>query len=214
MGILARPLEFIQELSLPHGFSVCELGDQYITCQGKPYLAIDFYQKIGAGSYRSIDGNGRATILHDLNKPLSEKWEHDLVTDFGTGEHVFNQAMVWETVHNLCKRDGFIVFDRPSDGYKDHCFYLIQWNLIAALAHANSYNVIRLEEEGTSRGVLIRGVLQKTTDHKFVTPHQGRYHKDLKIDRKWTRRGPDYKSKALRAAGVVGLRNDKERPGR
>lgn len=211
MGILAEPLQFIRGLNLPRGFSVCELGDQWITCEGEHRLARDFYVKdLGCSKYVSIDGNGRGTVTADLNIPLLkqgfEDCDFDLVTDFGTGEHVFNQQQIWHTLHDLTKVDGFIVFDRPSDGYEGHCFYLVQWNLVSALAHANCYEVVRLEEYATVRGILLRGVLRKRVARKFIVPQQGRYYKDLVIDRKSRRRGAEYKSQELRVAGVVGRR--------
>ena len=216
MGILAEPLRFIEELKLPKGFSVCELGDQFITSGDHKYLAREWYEKRGCARYVCIDANGQnGALVIDLNKPLWTKYlsvhahkninrgTFDLVTDFGTGEHIFDQAQVWETMHMLAKPGGLLAFDRPSAGYEGHCFYLIQWNLVTALAHANNYEVICLEEERTTRGILLRGALRKREDELFKIPQQGRYVPKLRI--KTAERGvPDWKSKELRAAGVVG----------
>lgn len=205
MGILEEPLQFIRDLQLPRGFSVCELGDQFITCESPAYPASKFYQSLGCGKYISIDGNGRGSVTADLNKPLDPALgRFDIVTDFGTGEHVFHQMQVWKSLHHLAKENGHIVFDRPCDGYEGHCFYLIQWNLITALAHANAYVVVKLEERKTTRGKLLRGVLKKRVDRAFILPQQGRYFKDLIIDHQSTRRGAEHKSQELRAAGLVG----------
>lgn len=209
MGILAEPLQFVRDLRLPKGFSVCELGDQYVTAKGKAekVLAGEFYKELGCGEYVSVDGNGRGTVTWDLNHPIGvwPRVVYDLVTDFGTGEHVFDQAEVWRTIHALTKQKGFIAFDRPCAGYQGHCFYLIQENLIAAIAHANDYDVLRFQRARTTRGELLRGVMQKLHDRPFVIPQQGRYFKDLApiMDAKTRANGPDWKSRALRAAGVV-----------
>jgi len=211
MGILTEPLQYIRDLKLPKGrFAVAELGDQWVTCGGKHQLARKFYEELGCNRYESIDGNGRGTCTQDLNIPI-EKWgmfwrcEFDLVTDFGTGEHVFDQHQVWRTMHMLTKVGGYIVFDRPCAGYEGHCFYLIQPNLIAAVAWANCYEVVAFERAETTRGHLVRGVLRKTNNQRFMVPQQGRYHKDLKpiLSSDLKIRGPDHKSKALRDAGVI-----------
>jgi len=185
MGILAEPAQFVRDLKLKRGFSVCELGDQWVT-HGTPHrLASEFYKELGAGRYESIDGNGRGTFTYDLNIKWDTKdrrWKpFDLVTDFGTGEHVFNQAQVWRTMHVLTKPKGYMVFDRPAAGYPGHCFYLIQRTLLEDLAEANQYTIERLEEADTVRGKLLRGVFHKRYSTRFQIPQQGRYQKSLQI---------------------------------
>jgi hypothetical protein len=184
MGILAEPAEFVRALKLPTGFSVCELGDQYITHDVRR-LASEFYLELGCGRYVSIDGNGRGTFTYDLNKPLrtNHLGEFDLVTDFGTGEHIFDQATVWKTVHYLTKAQGYIVFDRPTQGYSGnggHCYYNTHECLFNDIAAANDYVVHKLEHQQTTRGELIRGVFQKMRRNKFRVPQQGRYKKLLR----------------------------------
>lgn len=185
MGILSEPLNYMRKLNLPKGFSVCELGDQWVTAETPHYLAVEFYKKIGCGKYISLDGNGRGTHTVDLNAPLAKQigdlGMFDLVTDFGTGEHVFNQFQVWRTVHELTKQNGFIAFDRPMQGYPGHCYYRTDECLFHDLARANDYRVVTIGTRETSRGVLFRGVWQRTNAEKFRVPQQGRYKSILKI---------------------------------
>lgn len=181
MGILQEPADFVRALPLPKGFSVCEFGDQWMS-GGKPLLAERWYAGLGCGRYVSIDGNGRGTITADLNHPLDLAETFDLVTDFGTGEHVFDQAQVWRTAHTLTSPGGFIVFDRPAQGYKGHCFYLADECLFRDIAAANRYAIVRLEIGKTPRGELIRGVFQTpVAPAPFVVPQQGRYRASLVI---------------------------------
>lgn len=185
MGILAEPLQFIRELKLPPGFSVCELGDQFIT-HGVRRLAADVYRdELRCGRYVSIDGNGRnGAVAYDLNEPLPRSiGTFDLVTDFGTGEHVFNQWQVFKTIHELIRKKGFFVFDRPTQGYEangGHCYFNVHECVFNDFAAANFYKVLRLERQATKRGELLRGVMQKTRLNNFVTPQQGRYAKLLR----------------------------------
>ena len=224
MGIQTEPMEMVLALlpQLPPRFRVVELGDQFITAPGEwsGKLAKGWYEHIGAGKYVSLDANGlNGAIPFDLNRavrkqddpPTAElKGGFHLVTDFGTCEHVFNQAQCWQTIHELCRTGGFIAFDHPSQGYEGHGFYRLDWCLIAALMHANDYEPLRLVESETSRGRTIRGIMRKRGDASFVVPQQGRYVKTLAVDVKAQRRGPDHKNQELRAAGVVGLRKPME----
>lgn len=187
MGILAEPLQFLRDLGMKRGFTVCELGDQWITCETPHRLAREFYvNDLRCGNYVCIDGNGLSGAKAlDLNLPLpKELGVFDLVTDFGTGEHVFDQARVWTSVHYLTKPcGGFIVFDRPTQGYDangGHCYYNTQMCLFEDIAAANEYEIIRLEKGATKRGELIRGVFKKKRKSKFVIPQQGRYKKLLR----------------------------------
>lgn len=179
--MLFQPEQFVRALPLPAGFSVCELGDQWVTHTKPFYPSREFYVSLGCTRYEAIDGNGRGTITFDLNRKWTRPDQFDLVTDFGTGEHIFNQAQVWRTVHMLTKVGGFIVFDRPSAGYVAHCFYLITPELLRDIADVNGYRIVALEHRATDRGELWRGVFQRTSAGNFHTPQQSRYRKSLKI---------------------------------
>lgn len=164
----------------PHlqpGWSVCDLGNQYVhdgTPQSKR-LAEHWYREHGAGHYESIDANGRGTIYHDLNEPMTPGQRFDLVTDFGTSEHVFNFGECWRTIHKLTKPRGFIAFEKNLDGHRDHGFYNVQVTAWVSLAEANSYHVERLTIEEKSRGYVVRGVFQRTSRQDFAFPTQQRY---------------------------------------
>lgn len=201
MGILQEPLDWIKGLreikALPKRFSVLELGDQFVTAVTPKYLAREFYKSVGCGRYVSIDGNAmNGSLLFDLNIPTSKQLgvrssgdldaltsQYDLVTDFGTGEHIFDQAAVWRTIHEFAKPGGHVVFDRPCVGYEQHCYYLIKEELVRDLAAANGYHVVGLSFRDTTRGRLIRGVLRlpEGPKAKFVVPQQGRYKSILKV---------------------------------
>lgn len=182
MGILAEPLDFMRTLPLKRGFSVCELGDQWVTAVDPHYLAEAFYRKLGCGNYVSIDGNGRGSVTHDLNLKLPATFgTFDLVTDFGTGEHVFSQLQVWKTIHQLTKVLGFIAFDRPTEGYPGHCYYRVDPCLFEDLAAVNEYRWVHRGERETKRGKLYRGVWQRMSPAKFRAPQQGRYKSILQI---------------------------------
>lgn len=201
------------------GLTVCELGDQYAgQKEGPPILARRLYEKWGCSRYVAIDANGRGDVTGDLNLRLVNIWpgprgpegitdlNFDVVTDFGTGEHIWDQAQVWRTMHDLLRPGGLLVFDRPTQGYHGHCFYLTNAAVIAAFCHANRYEVIWAGRALTTRGELLRGVLRKPDkDLPYQIPQQGRYFKHLAILTKEERlRGPDWKNANLRAHKIAG----------
>ena len=186
MGILREPAQFVKELKLPVGFSVCELGNQFMAGGELDRPASEFYKGLGCGRYEAIDANGQGTYTADLNLPLCREdilsWRFDLVTDFGTGEHIFDQGRLWRTLHHLTKPGGYIAFDRPSQGYSKHCFYLITAGLIHDLALANGYTIKRLEIKKTPRGQLLRGILRTPRfPLPFQHPQQGKYQATLRL---------------------------------
>lgn len=66
------------------------------------------------------------TILFDLNLhevPKNLHQQFDLVTNFGTTEHVINQLLAMKTIHNLAKSGGIIYHDLPMSGYHYHGYF-------------------------------------------------------------------------------------------
>lgn len=61
----------------------------------------------------SIDiAKGYKTTVFDLNTeqaPQHWKDNFDLVLNFGTTEHVFNQSNAFNTIHNMTKKNAFIM---------------------------------------------------------------------------------------------------------
>ncbi|MEZ5598480.1 MAG: hypothetical protein R3E84_19250 [Pseudomonadales bacterium] len=108
-----------------------------------------FYRAIGAGSYAAIDVNDRyGSLIMDLNAELASTYDYretfDLVTNNGTGEHVFNQYAVIANVHALTAVDGLMVHVMPFINYINHGFYSFQPNLYHALSEANGYELLCL----------------------------------------------------------------------
>lgn len=104
MGITASDIELIQ-LALrarPSIKTVCELGSQNLYREHddriKPPFASEYYQEIGL-TYACIDMAGDNDAMRaDLSYPIMPtKAKFDLVTDFGTSEHVV-QCPVIQTV--------------------------------------------------------------------------------------------------------------------
>jgi hypothetical protein len=72
-------------------------SDQRLFDLARLFYAIIF----GEHAYRAVDLHGTALAEpHDLNLPLPFADRFDVVTNLGTGEHVFNQYQVFRSVHD------------------------------------------------------------------------------------------------------------------
>lgn len=144
--------------------SVCELGNQtlknskaraeiYQQLNMQPKIAVnstkDWYLSLGFARYMAIDVNTeRDAVAMDLNVDIGQHYgfreQFDLVTNNGTGEHVFNQYMVFKNAHNLCRTGGFMIHVLPFYRWVDHGFFNYNPNLFPCLANQNAYELREL----------------------------------------------------------------------
>jgi SAM-dependent methyltransferase len=75
---------------------------------------------------------------------LKEKYQYkeqfDLVTNNGTGEHIFDQRVVFENMHNLCKVGGIMLCVLPFAPWINHGFYNFNPNVFRDIVAANGYH--------------------------------------------------------------------------
>ncbi len=118
-----------------------------LTAAGSPMLAFDLAKLLyrvvfDCTTYRAIDLNGtEAAWRHDLNHPLPVAETFDVVTNFGTSEHVFDQAQLFRSIHALVRPGGFMLHALPHQGGPDHGFYNYHPTFFHDLAAANGYRL-------------------------------------------------------------------------
>lgn len=224
-NLITKAVYTVSGECIDDGGSVCELGNQTIK-NGKARRAIykelgianpdpqtvkEWYNSIGFTNYIAIDVNEeKDAVAMDLNLDLKKDYNFtdtfDLVTNNGTGEHVFNQYTVFKNTHDLCKVGGYMIHCLPFYRWVDHGFYNYNPNLFIALASANNYMIktiwigqndaARIEEIDVTRVDRYSGyredyeldtwekdpsvvaVLKKTNDEPFKTPMQYLYAGD------------------------------------
>jgi hypothetical protein len=102
-----------------------------------------FYGLFGLGPYASIDvDDDRATHRLDLNFKMEEMADYDVVTNFGTTEHVFNIGEAFRSIHKLTRPGGVSLHCVPCFGFINHGFYTVNPNLFVEMAYANQYNIV------------------------------------------------------------------------
>ena len=104
--------------------------------------ARDFWTWLGF-SYGSVDIDGSpGAIPLDLNVasvPAALVGKHQLVTNFGTTEHVANQLNAFKIVHDLTAPGGVMMHTLPAQGAFNHGLVNYNPKFFWALAKANGY---------------------------------------------------------------------------
>ena len=211
MAISATHYQLLKRLNLPRGGSLLEIGEANwygdvapdFPCEDTANwftVAKAAYASIFAPSrIVSIDYNGSPNALrHDLNQPLPDLGEFDVVINHGTAEHVFNIAQVFASMHAACAVDGWLIHESPFTGWIDHGFYCLQPTLFYDLARANCYEIagVWIEEIRSQTIIDVHGrdhiaalnipnnamlfvALRKRIADPFRLPHQGYYAREL-----------------------------------
>jgi len=153
------------------GLDWCELGDQ-IYYNG--VVAKTIYQSVGV-NHTSIDINGKhGALALDLSKPLSDKYfnKFDIITNYGTIEHVENQYECFKNVHNMLKIGGIAIHGVPFiNNWPAHGRYYYSLDFFEMLARNNKYDIIDLcvlnEEFYAHPRNLVAAVLKKINADEF-----------------------------------------------
>lgn len=106
-----------------------------------------FYGTLGFESYDCIDLDGAYNALaFNLNTNLANFYNYTnifcLVTNFGTSEHILNQAVCFENIHNLCKENGIMIHALPISGYFNHGLFNYSLKFFMRLAVFNDYEFL------------------------------------------------------------------------
>jgi len=119
------------------------LREMYANNAFQPGAQEKFYRLLGVASYASIDlHDSRADIRHDMNLPLNVERQFDVITNFGTAEHIFNVFQFFDNVHRLLKAGGTALHVLPACGDVNHGFYNFHLIFFHRLAKANNYDIL------------------------------------------------------------------------
>lgn len=156
VGITEPRLRFlmnsIEEAGLDrYGVRLLELGAQVLRPRLKRSIphktSRDLFRSLGI-NYTSIDLNGRRGALKlNLARPIKGLGTFDVITNFGTSEHVKDQYSLWRNVHELCAVGGVVVSVVPLFGSfrMSHAFYRYTPFFFHQLADYMSYELISCE---------------------------------------------------------------------
>lgn len=182
MGITAFSVSLIEgAINAVHPNTVIELGSQnlYLTNADPPPFASSWYIHHGFHCYECIDlaGDNYAWKI-DLSQPIDKPPQFDLVTDFGSSEHVvqmseytkssFHEGRInsiypsgeiisieigyyncWLNKFNLCKIGGAILSENPKTGnWPGHGYSYIDMDFYKKLELMADVKIMALGEHG------------------------------------------------------------------
>jgi len=151
MGVIKQLDKYEQNvlssLNLNYRGSIwCELGSQ-IYHRDKTKSAKSVYVKRGV-DHTSIDINGKfGALVLDLDFPVPVELldKFDVVTNYGTIEHVNNQYQVFKNMHDMCRVRGIMIHGFPEKNtWEDHCRYYYNEDFIKQLASLCGYSIYNL----------------------------------------------------------------------
>ena len=87
------------------------------------------------------------TQIFDMNEDVvsaKHRDYFDIVLNFGTTEHIFNQANSFRVMHDALRVGGIFFHQVPSVGYNDHGFFCYHNCFFENLAKSNDYEIVDL----------------------------------------------------------------------
>jgi len=103
--------------------------------------------------YASVDIDGSpGSIALDLNydpAPADAIGKYQLVTNFGTTEHIANQLNAFKVIHDLTTPGGIMMHSLPAQGMANHGLVNYNPKFFWMLARSNGYNWLHMEYFGS-----------------------------------------------------------------
>lgn len=178
MGITDKSISRIFR-HIGNGDTILELGCQNLYVN--PYyghISNEHFKRLGYDiDTWDITGCNGAEIM-DLRQPIELKKQYDVITDYGTTEHIDgNYYQAHKNIHNHCKIGGIIIHENPKTGHwPGHGCNYVDMEFYEGLADACGYDILELCEEyamgNTTDGCNISVVMRKVVDRPFITENK------------------------------------------
>ena len=98
--------------------------------------------------YSAIDIDGSpGSVPLDLNYdsvPAAEIGKYQIVTNFGTTEHIANQLNAFQVIHDLTALGGIMIHQVPAQGMMNHGLVNYNHKFFWMLARSNGYQLLKL----------------------------------------------------------------------
>lgn len=122
-------------------------------------------------SHTSVDLNGEGGALPlDLQEPLY-LGAFDVVTNFGTSEHVANQEPCWRNIHDSVCLDGFLISTTPLPGdWPEHGRWYPTLEFYQEFARRNGYEILHTSVDCEAPRRMLSVVMQRRAARVFVYP--------------------------------------------
>lgn len=155
---------------------IAELGVQYVMGEewGEygPLYFKDIFPNLDLTSF-DITGENNSTFLN-LSSPLPNDYKnkYDLITNFGTTEHVQDQYICWKNIFNMLKYNGIVINEIPKkNNWSNHCKYYFDEDTFKTMS--DDFEIIDIQDiPYDGNGDLIYCVIKKIHQDKFKCKKQ------------------------------------------
>jgi len=125
------------------------------------------------GAKCCVDIDWRYDRSNDLGKPLG-RWNErfDLLNNYGTSEHVYDQYHCFKNAHDITKVDGVMIHAVPHVGsWPAHCLFWYSSTFFSRLAVINNYKFISEEVRPKPKPdrELVCAILKKEHNRPFCS---------------------------------------------
>lgn len=162
---------------------ICELGDQqFMACPPFPEFSwVGEYLKSIGYEVTSIDLNGLGgSLVIDLREEITDEKllnTFDIITNFGTAEHVSDLYICMKNIHNMAKEGSLIFSLGPSpNNWPDHGFHYLDTSFYEGLASLCGYEIIELFKRKLNVGgvdsIQTHCLYRKLTDNEFCSEEE------------------------------------------
>lgn len=163
-----------REKYFTHEMELLEIGDQDIIFgenSGRKMRDIEksFYQK-----WETIDLHQREGVtIRDLSVEKEESYSWDIVSNFGTSEHVEPEEghyICWKNIHKWTKLGGYSIHEIPESGsWKNHCRFYYDLNFFRSFESVG-YEIIDLcQINYKGNGNLVFCLMKKNEERDFFS---------------------------------------------
>jgi len=150
-----------------------EFGNQWTTADfGVSSMPMKQYMaELGLKEHVSLDLNGRdGALKRDMAEDVTDLGEFDIVTNFGSSEHVEpfeHQYHVFRNLHCLCRPGGFMIHHVPLRGqWAAHCPVYYTRDFFWKLADRHDYRLLNYSD--CDQHNLASLIYQRCSDVPFV----------------------------------------------
>jgi hypothetical protein len=175
MGISNLLYEKYNELNLENkNLELLELGDQEIVYGEKKGKRFREEESSNFKEWKTLDLHSRKGVyIKDLSILDKDFKKFDIITNFGTSEHVeaeLGHYNCWVNIHNWTKKGGYSIHEIPEAGsWKDHCRFYYTIDFFRVMKKIG-YEIKKLElNYYEDQGNLIFCVLYKKEDKDFIS---------------------------------------------
>ena len=162
------------------GETVFELGDQMTFIQGQEQVLFKTLPFFDYTEFVNFDIHGKNGVIQvDFRKPMPQKWLNraNILTNFGFTEHVDNQYMAWQNIHNLVKTGGIVISELPGQpnfpGHFEFPYYTTEF--FQGLSEKCGYKLLinrYQQHEVPLKGQVVFCVFEKVNDKDFISKEE------------------------------------------